>query len=44
MQSASKSYVTSLIELAFEHGCLASLDKKLIDYFPEYEAQIKDSR
>jgi CubicO group peptidase (beta-lactamase class C family) len=44
MQSASKSYISTLIGLALEQGCLTSLDQKLLDFFPEYADQITDPR
>ncbi|MHA1937439.1 MAG: serine hydrolase domain-containing protein [Candidatus Thorarchaeota archaeon] len=44
MQSASKSYISTLIGLALEQGCLTSLDQKLIEFFPEYGDEITDPR
>jgi len=44
MQSASKSYISALIGLALEHGCLESVDQKMLDFFPEYVADITDPR
>ena len=42
MASVSKSYISSLIGLALEQGCLESLDQKMIEFFPEYADQITD--
>ena len=43
-QSATKSYTSALVGIALEQGCLASLDQKMIDFFPEFAGQIEDSR
>ena len=44
MQSASKSYISALIGLALEQGCLESVDQKMLDFFPEYTVDITDTR
>jgi len=44
MQSVSKSYISALIGLALEQGCLTSLDQKMVDFFPEYTDDIDDPR
>jgi CubicO group peptidase (beta-lactamase class C family) len=44
VQSASKSYISALVGIALEEGCLSSLDQKLVDFFPEMADQITDSR
>ena len=44
MQSVSKSYISALIGLALEQGCLESVDQKLVEFFPEYIDQISDAR
>lgn len=44
MASVSKSYISALIGLALEQGCLESLDQKMLDFFPEYADQITDPR
>ncbi len=44
IQSAAKSYISALIGLALEQGCLTSLDQKMIDFFPEYADEIADPR
>jgi CubicO group peptidase (beta-lactamase class C family) len=42
MQSAGKSYISALVGLAFDQGCLTDLDQPFLDYFPEYADQIED--
>ena len=42
VQSASKSYISALVGIALEEGCLSSVDQKMIDFFPEYADQITD--
>ena len=44
MQSAGKSYLSALVGLAFDQGCLTDLDQPFLDYFPEYADQIEDPR
>jgi CubicO group peptidase (beta-lactamase class C family) len=44
LQSASKSYISALVGIALDQGCLSSLDQKMLDFFPESAAQIADSR
>jgi CubicO group peptidase (beta-lactamase class C family) len=44
VQSVSKSYISALVGIALEEGCLSSLDQKLVDFFPELADQITDSR
>jgi CubicO group peptidase (beta-lactamase class C family) len=44
IQSISKSYISALVGLAFEQGCLTSLDQPFLDFFPEYADQIEDPR
>jgi CubicO group peptidase (beta-lactamase class C family) len=44
IQSLSKSYISALVGLAFEQGCLTSLDQPFLDFFPEYADQIEDPR
>ncbi|MHA2166711.1 MAG: hypothetical protein ACXAAT_12695, partial [Candidatus Hodarchaeales archaeon] len=36
IHSASKSFTSALIGIAFREGLLESLDQKLFDFFPEY--------
>lgn len=44
IQSATKSYFSTLVGIAFDRGCLTSLDQKMMDFFPEYAPQIEDQR
>jgi CubicO group peptidase (beta-lactamase class C family) len=44
LQSVSKSYVSALVGIALEEGCLSSVDQKMVDFFPEYADQITDPR
>ncbi len=44
IQSVSKSYVSALVGIALEQGCLSSVDQKMVDFFPELAGQIKDPR
>ena len=44
VQSVSKSYVSALVGIALEQGCLSSLDQKMMDFFPELTDQIADPR
>ena len=44
LQSVSKSYLSALVWLAMEQGCLTSIDEKMVDYFPETAGKITDSR
>lgn len=44
LQSATKSYISALVGLALEQGCLSSLDQKMIDFFPEFTDRIVDQR
>jgi CubicO group peptidase (beta-lactamase class C family) len=44
VQSVSKSYISALVGIALEEGCLSSMDQKLVDFFPEFADQITDSR
>jgi CubicO group peptidase (beta-lactamase class C family) len=43
-QSVTKSYVSALVGIALEQGCLTSLDQPFLDFFPEYADQIQDPR
>ena len=42
IQSISKSYISALVGLALEQGCLNSLDQPFLDFFPKYADQIED--
>jgi CubicO group peptidase (beta-lactamase class C family) len=44
LQSASKSYLSALVGIALDQGCLASIDQKMVDFFPELAGQITDPR
>jgi CubicO group peptidase (beta-lactamase class C family) len=42
--SVTKSYTSALVGIALDKGCLSSVNKKLIDFFPEVADQITDQR
>jgi len=42
--SATKSFTSALVGIAIDQGCISSVDQKMIDFFPEFASQIKDSR
>ncbi len=44
IHSASKSFTSALIGIAFREGLLESLDQKLFDFFPEYFTPNLDPR
>jgi len=44
LQSVTKSYTSALVGLALNRGCLASVDQKMIDFFPEFADRITDPR
>lgn len=44
LQSAAKSYVSALVGMALEQGCLSSVEQKMIDFFPDFADQIEDPR
>lgn len=44
IHSASKSFTSALIGIAFQMGLLESLDQKLFDFFPEYFTPDLDTR
>ena len=44
IMSASKSFMSALIGIAFREGYLTDLDQKILDYFPEYVTPELDSR
>ncbi|NOY58375.1 MAG: serine hydrolase [Calditrichaeota bacterium] len=43
-QSVTKSYVSALVGIALNQGCLSGLDQKMMDFFPEFSGQISDPR
>ncbi len=44
IQSVSKSYISALIGLAIQEGCLSSVDQKMIEFFPEVANDVTDPR
>jgi len=44
LQSVSKSFISALVGIALEQGCLSSLEQKMVDFFPELAGQITDPR
>jgi len=44
LASVTKSYTSALAGIALQQGFLTSLDQKMIDFFPEFAAQITDPR
>jgi CubicO group peptidase (beta-lactamase class C family) len=44
LQSASKSYISALVGIAQNQGCLSSVEQKMLDFFPEIANQITDPR
>ena len=42
--SVTKSYISAMLGIALEKGCLKSIDQKMIDFFPEVADKIIDSR
>lgn len=44
IHSASKSFMSALIGIAFREGYLTDLDQKMLDYFPEYVTPELDQR
>ena len=43
-QSVTKSYISALVGIALDQGCLSSVDQKMIDFIPEFAGQIDDPR
>ena len=35
VQSVTKSYLSALVGIALDQGCLSSLDQKMLEFFPE---------
>ena len=44
IHSVTKSINSALVGLALEEGCLTSLDQKMMEFFPEFEGRLRDSR
>jgi CubicO group peptidase (beta-lactamase class C family) len=42
--SATKSFISALVGIALQKGCLSSVDQKMMDFFPELAGQINDPR
>lgn len=42
--SASKSYVSALVGIAHDQGCLPDLDRRMMEFFPELVDEIDDER
>lgn len=44
IQSVSKSYISALVGIAIEEGCLSSVNQKMIEFFPEVADELTDPR
>jgi CubicO group peptidase (beta-lactamase class C family) len=44
LQSATKSFTSALVGIALGHGCLSSVDQKMLDFYPEVAGKITDPR
>jgi len=44
VQSVSKSFLSALIGIALRENLIPDLDRKIIEYFPEYTSNVADSR
>jgi CubicO group peptidase (beta-lactamase class C family) len=44
IQSATKSYISALVGIAIEQGCLSSVDQKMLAFFPEVADEVTDPR
>ncbi len=44
IHSVSKSFISALVGIALERGDIPGLDKKMMDYFPEYDNSNLDPR
>ncbi len=42
--SVTKSYISALLGIALEKGCIENIDQRMIEFFPEMADQITDSR
>jgi CubicO group peptidase (beta-lactamase class C family) len=42
--SVTKSYVSALVGIALDRGCLTSVEQKMLDFFPEVADQVTDPR
>ena len=43
-QSVTKSYTSALVGIALDQGHLSSVDQKMVEFFPEFDGLIRDSR
>jgi len=43
-QSATKSFTSAMVGVALDQGYLSSVDRKMMDFFPEYADSITDPR
>ena len=43
-QSATKSFVSALVGVALDQGCLSGVDQRMMEFFPEHSGQIEDPR
>lgn len=44
VQSVTKSFTSALVGIALDQGCLAGVDQRMVDFFPDFADQIVDSR
>ena len=44
IHSVTKSINSALVGIAFEQGCLTSIDQKMMEFFPEFANRIRDPR
>ena len=44
MKSVTKSYTSALTGIALEQGCLANVDQKMMEFFPELAGRLRDPR
>ena len=44
LASVTKSYISALVGIALDQGYLSNLDFRMMDFFPEFAAQITDRR
>jgi len=44
IQSVTKSYTSALVGIVLDRGCLAGVDQKMRDFFPELADQVTDPK
>jgi CubicO group peptidase (beta-lactamase class C family) len=44
VQSVAKSYTSALVGIALDQGCLAGVDQKMVDSFPDFADRMGDPR